>query len=96
MSRLLEIIDTYKDRHGRPSDASIARAIGVAPQTISSWRNRGIRDLPSRDTLEHLAAFVGLPYAAIRDAALVDTRYMPENEYQPPTWPEDGRGVRGA
>ena len=32
MSELLRIVDDYKDRHGQPSDASIARAIGVAPR----------------------------------------------------------------
>jgi len=36
MSRLLAIIDAYKDAHGQPSDASLARAIGVKPQTLNA------------------------------------------------------------
>lgn len=97
MSRLLALIDDYKDRHGQPSDASIARAIGVAPQTLSSWRKRGIKDLPEPETLEHLAAFLQLSRRAVIDAALVDARFMPEDEYEPPTPPPaDYRGVRGA
>jgi transcriptional regulator with XRE-family HTH domain len=80
MSKLLGIIDAYKDTHGQPSDASIARAINVAPQTISSWRKRGIRDLPEPDTLRHLAAFVGVPPLTVVDAALIDAGYLTEEE----------------
>lgn len=62
MSQLIAMIDEYKDTHGAPSDSSIARAIGAAPQTISSWRKRGIRQPPESDTLRALARLVGLPY----------------------------------
>jgi len=76
MSRLLAIIDAYKDTHGQPSDASIARAVGVAPQTISSWRKRGIRELPARDTMVRLADFMRVDYDDVLRAALVDTGYL--------------------
>lgn len=55
VSELVRLIDDYRDAHGQPPDASIARAIGVAPQTISSWRVRGIKELPSDDALRRLA-----------------------------------------
>lgn len=83
MSELLAIIDGYKDRHGQPSDASIARAVGVAPQTISSWRQRGIRELPARETMLRLADFMRVPYDDVLRAALVDIGYIvdpPKNE----------------
>ena len=76
MSKLLTIIDEYKDTHGQPSDASIARAVGVAPQTISSWRSRGIRELPARETMVNLARFMHVDYDDVLRAALVDTGYM--------------------
>ena len=83
MSELLRIIDEWKDRHGQPSDASIARAIGVAPQTISSWRKRGIKEPPARETLRSLATYMGLPYEDyVLQAALVDAKWrdhMPEH-----------------
>lgn len=80
MSHLLAIIDDYKDQHGSPSDSSIARAIGVAPQTISSWRNRGIHQLPRRATLEALAEFLHVDYFdVIIPAALHDTGYGKED-----------------
>jgi transcriptional regulator with XRE-family HTH domain len=87
MSKLLAIIDAYKDAHGQPSDASIARAVGVAPQTISSWRKRGIRQLPERDTMKQLAAFMRVDYDDVLDAALIDTGYMEERppDDAPPT-----------
>lgn len=62
MSELVRLIDDYKDRHGQPSDASIARAIGVAPQTINSWRTRGIRELPSDAALRRLAQLLRLDH----------------------------------
>ena len=86
VSELLRIIDDYKDRHGQPSDASIARAIGVAPQTISSWRKRGIKEPPAVETLKRMAAFMRLSYedvvlqAALVDAGWRDAMPAPPNE----------------
>ena len=88
MSKLLTIIDEYKDTHGQPSDASIARAVGVAPQTISSWRSRGIRELPARETMVNLARFMHVPYDDVLRAALVDIGYIQEP-------PKDERRVSG-
>lgn len=94
MSELVRIIDDYRDTHGRPSDASIARAIGIAPQTLSSWRKRGIRELPDSDTLRALAAFVGLPYSSyVLEVALFDAGWRDDL----PPHPGDGveRGAAG-
>ena len=98
MSRLLAIIDAYKDTHGQPSDASIARAVGVAPQTISSWRKRGIRELPARDTLMRLADFMRVPYdrpypGSVLEAALVDAGYASPQPEQPREVGDDGRSA---
>lgn len=87
MSEMLALIDAYKDTHGQPSDASIARAVGVAPQTISSWRKRGIRELPARDTLIQLAHFMRVPYPTVLEAVLIDTGYA---EKPNPTPPDSG------
>lgn len=77
MSRLVALIDEYKDTHGAPSDSSIARAVGIAPQTISSWRKRGIRQLPEAETLRNLAAFMRRDYSTeILPAAMIDIGYM--------------------
>ena len=76
MSKLIALIDDYRDAHGQVSDASIARAVGVAPQTISSWRKRGIRNPPSADTMRRLADFIGVPYEDyLLQAVLVDTGF---------------------
>lgn len=80
MSKLVDLIDEYKDRHGQPSDASIARAIGIAPQTLNSWRKRGIRELPAAETLRRLAEFLRVSddvtfYAAGVDAGYIIERY---------------------
>lgn len=76
MSELLRIIDEYKDAHGGPSDSSIARAIGVVPQTISNWRQRGIKALPNPETLARLAELTRLPFEEyVLQAALVDAGF---------------------
>lgn len=80
MSRLVDLIDEYKDTHGAPSDSSIARAIGAAPQTISSWRKRGIKSPPDPDTLRALAGFLGLDYqGVVLRAALLDAGWIDED-----------------
>lgn len=90
MSRLTDLIDEYKDTHGAPSDSSIARAIGAAPQTISSWRTRGIKDPPSPELMRALAAFIGRSYetvvlrAALLDAGWITEEPDPEPEAEAP------------
>lgn len=77
MSELLALIDDYKDRHGNPSDSSIARAIGTAPQTVSSWRRRGIKEPPDREVLRNLAALLRVDYeTVVLRAALVDAGWV--------------------
>lgn len=83
MSHLLRLIDDYKDAHGQPSDSSIARAIGVAPQTISSWRKRGIKEPPARATMEKLARLTRLDYeTVVLRAALLDAGWIGESDEQ--------------
>ena len=80
MSELVGLIDAYKDKVGGPSDASISRAIGVARQTISSWRRRGIHDLPDRSSLLALADLLAVDYTTVvLPAVLRDTGYLVES-----------------
>lgn len=93
MSRLIALIDEYKDTHGAPSDSSIARAIGVAPQTISSWRKRGIRSLPDAATLRRLAEFISVDYEqVVIRAAMFDIGYLVPEHESGPTSPGRERG----
>lgn len=81
MSKLVALVDEYRDTHGAPSDSSIARAIGVAPQTISSWRKRGIRVPPAPETLRRLAEFIGRDYeTVVLRAALLDAQWITEDD----------------
>lgn len=89
MSELGKIIEGYKDRHGQPSDASIARAIGVAPQTLDSWLNRGMKTVPrNKEPLRELAQLVGLDHSVIVNAVAVDIGLI--DEMPAYTWPERG------
>lgn len=96
VSELLALIDQWKDAHGQPSDASIARAIGASRQTLSSWRTRGVRELPDQDTLENLAAFLHLDYiSVVLPAVLRDIKYLPretpdDDDREEPTSSEAG------
>lgn len=85
MTRLLAIIDDYKDRHGQPADAAVARAIGIKPQTINSWRRRGIKQPPATDTLRRLATLVGVDYeTVVLRAVLIDVGMMDPPSEEPP------------
>ncbi len=85
MSRLIAIIDAYRDAHGQPSEASVARAIGLSPQAVSSWRSRGIKRPPDLDAMRKLAALAGVDYeTVVLRAALLDSG-----------WIEDRRGGGG-
>lgn len=76
---LVRIIDEYRDRRGNPSEASVARAIGISPQAISSWRKRGVRQLPDKETLRRLAEFVGVSYETVVLAAAHDAGYLDDD-----------------
>jgi transposase-like protein len=81
MSRLLAIIDAYKDTHGAPSDSSIARTLGIKPQTLSSWRTRGLKVPPNPETLRAIAKLTGLDYQRdVLQAALLDADWIEESD----------------
>lgn len=82
MSRLIDLIDEYRAAHGMPSEASIARQIGVAKQTVNAWRNRGLTELPDKETLRKLAAVLHMSEADVFYAVGVDTGYIVETVVQ--------------
>lgn len=85
-TRLTDLIDDYKKRHGMPSDRSIARAIDASEGIISAWRSRGIREIPNHEILERLADYLHLDYEEVFYAARVDAGYIVERvvEDDPP------------
>lgn len=78
MSRLIDLIDDLRARQGGRSEASIAREVGVRPQVINSWRNRGLTELPNKETLRKLAVVLGVSDKVVFYAAGVDTGYIIE------------------
>lgn len=94
VSELMKILDGYRDRHGQPSWASIARSIGVVPQTLDTWRHRGMKTYPRNlEPFRNLADLVGLDYKVIIDAIAFDVGLADQRpEYR---WPE-AREVKGA
>lgn len=79
MSRLWAIIQAHLDEYG-VREAALARRMGTAPQTLSSWKNRGLKNLPARWLLEAVARETGTAYDAVLDAVLVDINYRKESE----------------
>lgn len=76
MSELWNLIQGHLDRYG-VRDAEFARRMGSSPQTLNSWKKRGVRQLPSKDLLEAVAEVTGRDYRQVLDAALIDTGYLP-------------------
>lgn len=72
-----ELIDEHLGKmEFPPSKRRLAARLGVSPQTISNWQT-GLHDLPDRENLEAVAAFVGKSYDAVLGAALSDAGYSP-------------------
>ncbi|MDJ0405836.1 hypothetical protein QNA23_20250 [Rhodococcus erythropolis] len=76
MSELWNLIQGHLDRYG-VRDAEFARRMGSSPQTLNSWKKRGVRQLPSKELLEAVAEVTGRDYRQVLDAALIDTGYLP-------------------
>lgn len=71
------LIQAHLDEYG-VTDAEFARRMHVSPQTLNSWKKRGVRQLPSRDKLDAVAELTRNSYAHVLDAALVDAGYKDE------------------
>lgn len=78
MGHLWAIAQAHMDRYGVRA-AALARKMGTAPQTLDSWKNRGIKRLPERWLLEALARETGTPYEVVLRAALRDIAYLPDD-----------------
>ncbi|OBB06439.1 hypothetical protein A5731_16590 [Mycolicibacterium conceptionense] len=74
-SRLVDLIDWYKNAHPEVTDAEIARRAGVTRANLSQWRSNGVRGWPARATLDALAVTIGRPYREVLDAVLADSGY---------------------
>lgn len=74
MGHLWSIIQDHLDRYG-VREAAFARRLGTAPQTLNSWKKRGLRQLPDRSLLEAVARETGTPYDEVLDAVLRDIGY---------------------
>jgi hypothetical protein len=77
MSHLWGIVQAHHDRYG-PSISEIARRMDVGSQTLFNWRDRPLRELPSRRVLIALASVTGVSYRDVLRAALLDTGYETE------------------
>lgn len=55
-----------------PSNRRLAAALGVAPSTITNWRD-GLTELPKREHLESVARFIGETYESVLLLALSES-----------------------
>lgn len=74
---LWRIIQKHLDDYG-PSEAEFARRIGTSPQTVSSWKKRGIRKLPDKQLLVGVSEVTRQPYGDVLTAVLYDIKYLPK------------------
>lgn len=75
MRELIRIVQAHMDQYG-VSEAEIARRIGANPQTVNTWRNGEMKQLPRQPYLEALSELTKTPYPTVLSAALVDTGYV--------------------
>ena len=90
MGDLWGIAQRHMDAFGVRA-AALARRMGTSPQTLSSWKQRGVHQLPSVDLLEALARETRTPYGEVLAAALRDAGYLPkERDGHGPTPTSEG------
>lgn len=77
VKQLWEIVQAHLDKYG-VREAAFAKKLGMSPQTLNSWKNRGVKALPARRHLEALARETGTPYSVVLDAALRQIAYLSE------------------
>ncbi|EHB58956.1 helix-turn-helix domain protein [Mycolicibacterium rhodesiae JS60] len=77
MRQLIAIVQAHMDEYG-VSEAEVARRIGATPQTVNSWRNGEMKQLPRQRYLRALAEVTHTDYAGVLTAALADTGYLAE------------------
>lgn len=85
VSELWNLIQEHLDQYG-VREAEFARRMGSTPQTLNSWKNRGLKQLPERRLLEGVAAVLRCDYETVLRAALVDIGYaeLPASEQSGP------------
>lgn len=76
---LWKIIQAHLDAYG-VREAEFARRIGTSPQTVSSWKKRGIRKLPEKKLLVGVSDVTRHPYDLVLDAVLHDIKYLPKEQ----------------
>lgn len=84
MSKLWDLIQTHIDDTG-VREAELARRMGSSPQTLNSWKNRGLKALPERRLLQAVGEQTRTPYETVLDAALFDIGYSSETGNGQPT-----------
>lgn len=93
MGELWSIIQGHLDRYG-VREAEFARRMGTSPQTINTWKVRGLKRLPERWLLEAVARETMTPYVNVLHAALLDTGYSSDGvSGEPAPAAEDGRAA---
>lgn len=79
MGQLWEMYEAYLRRHNPypPSLRKVAGQVGLSPTALGNWRH-GLDGMPRRRSLLAFADLTGNPYSRVVDAALADSRYLPE------------------
>lgn len=82
MGELGRLIDEYQDglTPFRPSDAAVARALGVSKSALSKWKRA--ESMPQPAHVRKLANLTGFRYNAVLDAVLADHGYLPRESGQ--------------
>lgn len=75
MGYLYDIAQRHLDAYGVRASA-LARRMGTVPQTLDSWKNRGLKELPEQWLLEALARETRTPYGDVLTAVLRDIGYL--------------------
>ena len=92
---LWQIIQEHLDAYG-VREAEFARRIGTSPQTVNSWKKRGVRSLPDKALLVGVSEVTRRPYDEVLTAVLFDISYLPKENDRGNTTPTTRAEVSSA
>lgn len=76
MGQLWDLVQRHiEEAMYKPSERQLAARLKVSPTTLTNWRERELKRLPTRENLEAIADLVGVRYSVVLEAALYDTGY---------------------
>ena len=80
--KLWKIVEEHIDKYG-PTEAAVARRLGISSSGLHRWKTGNPPPLPRPANLHRLAELTGKPFRVVLEAALDDAGYGDDGDGEP-------------